>query len=165
VEQACSEHGFTPYQQSNGTRRKLYDVFPFMLGLDWLEIRLRTLAPYVDYFVIAEFTTTFTGLPNPPILRDNWSRFKEFEDQILHFEVDDEVNRTESDVWVSERSMKNAMLYKTFSTFVGTDREAHEGDVIVVADVDEIPKPETMTLLRYCDFPERLTLRSHFYYY
>jgi beta-1,4-mannosyl-glycoprotein beta-1,4-N-acetylglucosaminyltransferase len=163
VEQACSEHGFAPYRQNNGTRRRVYDIFPFMLELDWLEIRLRTLAPFVDYFVIVEFTTTFTGLPNPPILRDNWSRFKEFEDQILHFEVDDEVNST--DVWVHERFMKNAMLYKTFPTFVGTDHEAHEGDVIVVADVDEIPKPETMTLLRYCDFPERLTLRSHFYYY
>jgi beta-1,4-mannosyl-glycoprotein beta-1,4-N-acetylglucosaminyltransferase len=61
--------------------------------------------------------------------------------------------------------MKNAMLYKTFPTFVRADRKAHEGDVILVADVDEIPKPETMTVLPYCDFPERLTLRSHFYYY
>src|ERR1700761_65249 len=34
VDQACSEHGFTAYQQKNGTRpRRVYDVFPFLLEL------------------------------------------------------------------------------------------------------------------------------------
>ena len=163
VDQVCSQHGFTPFQQNNGTRRKVYDIFPFMLELDWLEIRLRTLAPFVDYFVVVESTTTFTGIPKPPILRDNWERFQEFESQILHFVIEDEVNSTLA--WDHQRFMKNAMLYRTFPELVGSDREANEGDVILIADVDEIPKPETITLLRYCNFPERLTLRSHFYYY
>ena len=46
--------------------------------------------------------------------------------------------------------MKNALLYKTFPT-LDSDRQAIEGDVILVSDVDEIPKPETITLLRYAD--------------
>lgn len=41
----------------------------------------------------------------------------------------------------------------------------NEGDAILVSDLDEIPRPATLTLLRYCDFPQRLTLRSRFYYY
>ena len=163
VDRACRQHGFAPYQQNDGKRRKVYDVFPLWLELDWVEIRLRTLAPYVDYFVIVESTTTFTGLPNPPILRDNWSRFEEFEDQILDFVIENPVNSTLA--WDHHRYMKNAMLYNTFPTLVGSDREANEGDVILISDVDEIPKPETVTLLRYCDFPERLTLRSLMYYY
>ena len=163
VDRACRRHGFTPYEQNEGRRRKVYDVFTLWLELDFVEIRLRTLAPYVDYFVIVESTTTFTGLPNQPILRDNWSRFKEFEDQILDFVIDNPVNSTLA--WDHQRHVMNAMLYNTFPTLVGSDREANEGDVILISDVDEIPKPETITLLRYCDFPERLTLRSLMYYY
>ena len=30
-------------------------------------------------------TPAGVGLPNRPILRDNWDRFKQFEKQILHF--------------------------------------------------------------------------------
>ena len=64
IDQACSDHGFTRYQRNdNSTRRRMvYDLFPFHQELDWLEIRLRTLAPFVDYFVITEYTTTFTGI-------------------------------------------------------------------------------------------------------
>lgn len=166
IEQTCSKHGFTTFQTDDSSfPRRVYDIFPFLLELDWLEIRLRTLAPYVDYFVIVEYSTTFTGLPNPVVLKDHWDRFKEFESQILHFVVDDEIPKDITDVWVHERFMKDAMLYKTFPSLVGTEREAKEGDVILVSDVDEIPKPQTVSLLRYCEFPERLTLRSHFYYY
>jgi beta-1,4-mannosyl-glycoprotein beta-1,4-N-acetylglucosaminyltransferase len=39
------------------------------------------------------------------------------------------------------------------------------GDVILVADVDEITRPETLLVLRTCEFPRRLTLRSRFFYY
>ena len=46
--------------------------------------------------------------------------------------------------------MKNALLYKTFPT-LDSHRQAIEGDVILVSDVDEIPKPETITLLRYAN--------------
>ena len=68
IDQACRDHGFTRYQQNNnGTRRRrVYDLFPFHQELNWLEIRLRTLAPFVDYFVITEYTTTFTGIQSPP---------------------------------------------------------------------------------------------------
>ncbi|KAB8303297.1 hypothetical protein EYC80_004737 [Monilinia laxa] len=42
---------------------------------------------------------------------------------------------------------------------------ANIGDVLLVSDIDEIPRPETLDLLRICDFNKRLTLRSRFYYY
>jgi hypothetical protein len=166
IEAACSKHGFKAFQQDDSSRpRRVYDIFPFLLELDWLEIRLQTLAPYVDYFVIVEYSTTFTGLPNPVVLKDNWDRFKKYENQILSFVVDDKIPRNVTDVWVHERFMKDAMLYETFPSLIGTEKEAKEGDVILVSDVDEIPKPQTVSLLRHCSFPERLTLRSHFYYY
>lgn len=57
------------------------------------------------------------------------------------------------------------MLRDVFPGLVGTEAEAAEGDVLVVSDMDEIIRPEAMLVLRYCDFPARLTLRSNFYYY
>lgn len=39
------------------------------------------------------------------------------------------------------------------------------GDVLVVSDLDEIPRPETLMLLRSCHFPRRTNIRSRFYYY
>ena len=62
VARLCHEHGFSPYQ-SDGPKRKVFDLFLMSTELEWLEIRLNTLYPYVDYFVIVESTRTFTGLP------------------------------------------------------------------------------------------------------
>ncbi|KAF4493546.1 Beta-1,4-mannosyl-glyco 4-beta-N-acetylglucosaminyltransferase [Fusarium agapanthi] len=44
-------------------------------------------------------------------------------------------------------------------------RAPNKGDVLIVADFDEIPRPQTLFVLRYCNFPRRLTLSSKFYYY
>jgi beta-1,4-mannosyl-glycoprotein beta-1,4-N-acetylglucosaminyltransferase len=45
------------------------------------------------------------------------------------------------------------------------DQKPSQDDVILVSDIDEIPRPETLQLLRNCKYPRRLTLRSRFYYY
>jgi len=45
------------------------------------------------------------------------------------------------------------------------DQKPSLDDVILVSDIDEIPRPETLQLLRNCKYPRRLTLRSRFYYY
>jgi beta-1,4-mannosyl-glycoprotein beta-1,4-N-acetylglucosaminyltransferase len=57
------------------------------------------------------------------------------------------------------------MLYNTFLTLVSLYSKANKGDVILISNVNEIPKPKIITLLRYYDFSERLTLRSLIYYY
>lgn len=156
----CKKHGFVPFQQPG---RKVYDLFPFNVELDSLHIRLNTLAPYIDYFVIVEGKTTFTNLPKPAILERNWDNFTAFHAQMLYYLVEDPIDSTRS--WDHEDFFRNALLYKTFPHFRGGQKQADEGDVIILSDIDEIPKPETVQLLRSCHFPARLTLRSHFYYY
>ena len=44
---------------------KVIDVFPFFNELDLLEIRLNSLDPYVDCFILSEATKTFSGLDKP----------------------------------------------------------------------------------------------------
>jgi beta-1,4-mannosyl-glycoprotein beta-1,4-N-acetylglucosaminyltransferase len=155
----CQQHGFKPWRRPG---RKVYDLFLFSHELDWLDIRLNTLAPYVDYFVIVEGKTTFTHMPKPAILQDNWSKFSKYHSQMLHHVVEDPIDSARA--WDHEDFYRNALLYETFPKF-SSSQQASEGDVLIVSDIDEIPKPETMMLLRYCDIPDRLTLRSHFYYY
>ena len=41
----------------------------------------------------------------------------------------------------------------------------NEGDVLLVGDIDEMPRVETLTALRNCAFPPRVTLRIQTYYY
>lgn len=156
----CRKHGFSPHREPG---RKVYDLFPFNVELDWLDIRLNTLAPFVDYFVIVEGKNTFTHLPKPAILQEHWDNFTAFHPQMLHYVVEDPVDSARS--WDHEDFFRNALLYETFPHFKSSATKANDGDVIIVSDVDEIIKPEAMILLRYCDFPKRLTLRSHFYYY
>jgi beta-1,4-mannosyl-glycoprotein beta-1,4-N-acetylglucosaminyltransferase len=158
----CAANGFHPHT-STGPQRKVYDLILLSTELDWLEIRLHTLAPWVDYFVIVESPTTFTGHAKPLYLRDNWARFAPFAAKIIHRVIED--GSPSRMIWDHEEWLRNSMLYSVFPGLVGTEAEAREGDVLVVSDVDEVVRPEAMFVLRNCEFPARLTLLSDFYYY
>ena len=158
----CRANGFSAYT-TTGPARKVYDLILLSTELDWLEIRLHTLAPWVDYFVIVESPTTFTGRPKPLWLRDNWDRFAPFHAKIIHRVVED--GSPSRYIWDHEDWLRNSLLREVFPGLQGTPAEARDNDVLVVSDVDELVRPETMFVLRNCQFPVRLTLLSDFYYY
>lgn len=68
---------------------KVYDAFIFFNELDLLDIRLNILNDRVDYFVLVESTKTFTGHNKPLYYQENKDRFKDFNDKIIHFVVED----------------------------------------------------------------------------
>lgn len=152
-----------PVYPLRSDHRKIYDLFLLGSELEWLEIRLNELAPQVDYFVIVESVHTFTDHEKPLFLRDNWSRFAHFSNQIIHRVVETHPNHNGS-TWDREHYQRNSLLDAVFPSLLG-HQAPNLGDVLIVSDVDEIPKPETLTILRNCDFPQRVTLRSHFFYY
>ncbi|KAI9740970.1 MAG: hypothetical protein M1818_004576 [Claussenomyces sp. TS43310] len=173
AEGLCAAHNFDLYSKRDA-RRKVYDLFMVNTELDWLEIRLNELKDHVDYFVILEAERTFTGLPKPLYVRDNWERFKAFHEKIILRVLDDgalESTRT----WDHEDLQRNAMFDQVLApeltimpsedNALSKEQTPNAGDVILVSDIDEIPKTAAVTLLRNCDFPRRLTLRSRFYYY
>ncbi|EGX96248.1 glycosyl transferase family 17 protein [Cordyceps militaris CM01] len=47
----------------------------------------------------------------------------------------------------------------------GQELAPMQGDVIVVADIDEIPRPQSLLVLQSCNYPRGLTLPPTFYYY
>ena len=66
--------------------------------------------------------------------------------------------------WDHEDLQRNAMFDQVFPNLSG-EQQASPGDVILVSDIDEVPRPATLQVLRNCKYPRRLTLRSRFYYY
>ncbi|KAK4900101.1 hypothetical protein LTR27_002864 [Elasticomyces elasticus] len=123
----CRQHGFSTY----GKARKVYDLVLFSTELDWLEIRLNTLAPHVDYFVVIESSTTFTNQLKPLILQQNWNRFEKYHEKMIYMVVRDPVVSTRH--WDHEDFFRNALLREVFPSAVGTHQEA-DWNVTVIAD-------------------------------
>ncbi|KAI0398422.1 glycosyltransferase family 17 protein [Xylariaceae sp. FL0594] len=161
----CRQHGWKPFK--NPAERKVYDLIMVNTELDWLEIRLNGSYNYVDYFVVVESPKTFTNLDKPLMIHDNMDRFAAYRDKIIYhkLEIPEGFHSNRANpAWAWEDLQRNAMYDQVFPRLAGPQMPVH-GDVIIVADVDELVRPETLVVLKACSFPRRLTLRSHFYYY
>jgi beta-1,4-mannosyl-glycoprotein beta-1,4-N-acetylglucosaminyltransferase len=141
----------------------VYDLIPINTELEWLEIRLNELDDQVDYFVILESMQTFTGHAKPLIFKENYACFAKFHHKIIYHALD----MTEGnfhDEWSRESYSRNALLTHVFPSLLPPQAPSTK-DVLIIADIDEIPRPETLEVLRNCEFPQRTTLRSRFFYY
>ncbi|EXJ80669.1 hypothetical protein A1O3_06953 [Capronia epimyces CBS 606.96] len=162
AEELCKSQNFTVFPERHH-HRKVYDLFLIGTELDWLEIRLNELHRQVDYFVIVESPRTFTNLRKPLHFKDNFERFQRFAPQIIYRMVDFD-GMEDNSTWEREAYQRNSLFDAVFPSLVGVQAPSL-GDVIMVSDTDEIPRPWTITLLRNCEYPQRVTLRSRFFYY
>ena len=114
--------------------------------LDLLEIRLNSLAPYVDKFVVCEWELTHSGKRKKLFLDENWDRFNKF--NIIYLVPNGYCN---PDPWRMENYQRN-YLYK------GIEGERSDS-TILISDVDEIPN-----LVDY-KFGSNGVSRQKLYYY
>jgi hypothetical protein len=112
-----------------GQEDLIWDMVPFFNELEILELRLETLDPVVDKFVICEATTTHSGKPKPLLLQENAHRFEKWAHKIKHVVV--ELGQTTD--WGREKEQR-VCLWHGFS--------GNPHDLIILSDVDEIPNPE-----------------------
>ena len=159
----CRALDLSVFPRKEDRSRKVFDLFMVNTELEWVEIRLNELAPYVDYFVIVESATTFSNKEKPLYFKDNFKRFEKFRSQIIYQPVDLSGFKDKG-AWDRERYTRNGMFDLVFPTLL-PPQAANMGDVILVSDLDEIPKPQTIITLRNCEFPERTSLRSRMNYY
>jgi beta-1,4-mannosyl-glycoprotein beta-1,4-N-acetylglucosaminyltransferase len=158
----CAKHGLPVYTQRDRPR-KVYDLFLFNAEFDWLEIRLNELRDHVDYFIILESYQTFTGHHKPLYYQNSSECFSKFANKIIYYDLDTSW-RWFPLKWGREKFTRNSLFTRIFPTLLPPAAPIPK-DVILVSDVDEIPRPETITVLRNCDFPKRTNLRSRFFYY
>ena len=118
---------------------------------------------HVDYFVILEAAQTFADEPKPLYVRNNWARFEKYHHKMILHTLNTD-GKEFADTWAVETFSRNAMYDQVIPNLVG-EQKAFVGDVILVSDVDEIPKPDALKTLRNCDFPAEVTLHSKMFYY
>lgn len=112
---------------------KIYDTFLFGGELDMLECRLYELQDTPVYqHVIIESPVTFTGRPKPLAYADNQDRFARWKDRIRYVVPDLKAQ----DPWGREHESREWAR-------AGLE-DAQPDDVIIHADVDEIPLAAAM---------------------
>ncbi|KAF5237893.1 hypothetical protein FAUST_5845 [Fusarium austroamericanum] len=161
----CAAHGYSAFvPKSVSGERKVYEMLMVNTELDFLEIRLNALYDYVDYFIIVESPKTFQGNKKPLVLENHWNRFRPYHDKMIYHQLIFPSTFNPHRAWDYEDLQRDAPLDQVMISLKG-QRAPDKKDVIIVADMDEIPRPQSVIVLRYCDFPRRLTLASKFYYY
>lgn len=119
---------------------RLFDCFTFFNELDLLELRLAELDPVVDRFVLAESPLTFTGKPKPLFFAENRERFARYLPKIAHIVINDMPNGAQTTAWDREWHQRNAL-----ARGLG---EAGPDDLVSIADIDEIPRPEVLAEIK-----------------
>ncbi|OAY81411.1 beta-1,4-mannosyl-glycoprotein 4-beta-N-acetylglucosaminyltransferase-like [Ananas comosus] len=125
--------------------RRVYDAVLVSNELDLLEIRLRELLPLVTRFLLLESNTTFTGRPKELLLaRHLRDRFGFAADKIVYGMLPGDAAPGRDPFQVEAR-------HRAAVTFLLRRSGIAPGDIVIMADADEIPRPETVELLRWCE--------------
>lgn len=137
----------------------VYDCFPFFNELELLEIRLNELDSVVDKFVLVEATRNFQKKEKPLIFEQNKKKFEKFLPKIEHIVVDKYPNffthfRVPK-TWDYENHQRDQVKLGL--------RSCQPEDVIILSDIDEIPKPEA--ILKYKDEKGIKVFQHKMYWY
>ena len=130
---------------------KIYDCFSYLDENFLLDLRLRVLNDYVDYFVIVEGNKTWQN--NYKKLKFNLDLFKDFKNKIIYIPVEDLPDG--DDPYLRENFQRNCISRGL--------KEAKDEDLIIISDLDEIPNLEK---LKNFNLNDRFAVfkQKHFYY-
>ena len=150
--------------------KKIVDCFIFYNELEMLAYRLHALHSVVDYFVIVEARQTHVGASKPLYFEENKSRFAQYSDKIIHVVIDlphtqaaMNVDISQNHQWINENFQRNCISR-------GIDELAsrlNDHDIIVVADLDEVPDPATLAKMKESCFSlnKVVAFEQDLYYY
>ena len=119
-----------------------------------LVARLTELDAVVDFFVIAESTTTFRGGANEPLVDVASPLLTRWKDKIRYVLVED---MPDSGAWAREHHQRRALSRGLY--------DVEPEDLVLLSDLDEIPCPQAVSRLRRSLPKEPTTLVQDFYYY
>ena len=132
--------------------RRIFDCFIFYNEIELLKYRFELLKDVVDTFIIVEANITFSGKPKEMY-------FKNFGFKNVIYKVVDLPfkNPTNEQVWENEKFQRNFM-----ETCL---EDILDDDILIFSDVDEIPDPETLKMLKDFKIDSIYSLEQDFYYY
>jgi len=131
---------------------RIYDCFCYFNEDMLLELRMETLWNHVDYFIISEASYTHAGKER--VAEFDISKFKKYESKIRYILLD---SRPEgpNGFWKNENFIRNNIVNGLY--------DAEPNDLILISDLDEIPKPEAIQL--YDRSYKRADLHQRYYSY
>lgn len=138
----------------------IYDCFAFFNELELLEIRLNELDAIVDKFVIVEATRTFQKNPKPLIFAENKHLFEKFLPKIIHIVVDEYPGFFSKFRNPTPRDYDNHQ--KEF--ILKGIKAANPDDIIIVSDLDEIPRPAQIEAFKNVKGVKVLEQKFYYYY-
>jgi beta-1,4-mannosyl-glycoprotein beta-1,4-N-acetylglucosaminyltransferase len=137
---------------------KIIDSFVFYNELDMLNLRLHELNEHVDYFILVEANKTYSNNPKNFIFEQNKFKYQKFLHKIIHIKVNDMPNGDNN--WEREFHQRNC---------IGRGLELvlnlNDKDIILLSDVDEIIKSETIMKLKENKITKMYNLNMDLYYY
>ena len=148
---------------------KIFDCFMFFDEDPVLDLRLNVLNEYVDYFVIVESIYNHKGEKRNLLFDKN--KYKDFSNKIIYLIYDEipnsvkEVEKKDSKLTQDYKYIMNA-LYRENSqrNFILEGlKDADQNDIILISDVDEIPKLNINTLKNIRN--EILVFKQDMFYY
>jgi len=149
-------------------KRKIIDCFMFYNELDLITYRLNILNNVVDYFVIVESTHTFSGKEKKLYSNELTELFYKFKDKIIHIVVDDfpfkypNINYDNKEQWKNEKFQRNCIK----RGLDNIDVDILDNDIILISDLDEIPDPNTLNLIKEEKINVTVNvIEQDFYYY
>ncbi len=134
---------------------ELWDCFMFNDEIDMLRFRLEELDPVVDRFVIVESDLTHLGVRKPLFLQENLHLFSEFTHKMDI--VNAQLSEDAPSAWQRDNEQR-AFMRKHIES-------GHPDDLLVIGDVDEIPRPELLQhLVTNLQAPVRLGIQNNMYF-
>lgn len=115
----------------------MFDCMMINDELDLLEIRLHTLDPIIEKFVIVESLTTHSGKDKPLYFAKNFKRFDQFQSKIFHIVYPGYNAQHGYEVWGNENGQRDWFLR-------ALNHVRPSDNLCFYSDLDEIPRPEKL---------------------
>lgn len=137
--------------------RKIFDCFTFFNEIELLHLRFLEYYSVVDYFVICEAKTSFTGKKHELVFEKNKERFAQYLDKVIYIVIDELPQNTKDNIWIAEYYQRNFMYNKL-------SRYAKFGDIILLSDVDEFWNKDCLSIIKKSITP-LIFQQDLFYFY
>jgi beta-1,4-mannosyl-glycoprotein beta-1,4-N-acetylglucosaminyltransferase len=147
---------------------RVFDCFTFFNECELLEIRLRYLWDVVDFFVLVEADRTHSGKLKKLFYQEKKDYFSWACDKLVHITSSldplkpdcsaSHDNNPDHDAWLLENAQRN--------TITQGIKQAHDDDLILISDADEIPSHEAIrhSLELPLSIPVAYSQLNHYYY-
>jgi beta-1,4-mannosyl-glycoprotein beta-1,4-N-acetylglucosaminyltransferase len=156
--------------------KKIIDTFLFFNEIEMLKVRLEYLGPHVDYFVIAEADTDFSGVKKNFYLSNEKIKTLPYSEKIIYLQK--KINllspgwlwkkikyckRQSRFLWQIQNEQRNSIL--------GGLEKFKDSDLVIFGDLDEIPSKSAIDFIikikdaNHLDSSWAMSCDQIFYYY